>query len=87
MRVIIALLLSALLTAVASAREAARLYTDNCARCHDHQIRAPSRAARSSPPSNDSPWLCSYQLSATEAPAPTGPFQPTLTLAAGRGFQ
>ena len=43
-KVITALLLWALLTAVTSAQEAARLYTDNCARCHDHQIRAPSRA-------------------------------------------
>jgi polyvinyl alcohol dehydrogenase (cytochrome) len=45
MRAIIALLLLALPTAVTSAQEAAKLYTDNCARCHDHDIRAPSRAA------------------------------------------
>lgn len=41
----VALLFCSLLISVASAQEPAKLYAGQCARCHDHDSRAPSRPA------------------------------------------
>jgi hypothetical protein len=47
MRITIALLFVPLLAVAAQDRDPAKLYTVHCAQCHEHDIRAPSRAALS----------------------------------------